>query len=302
MGSKAGDAPKLSDPEKELIKLQKQLLGEAGDVVREQLNVSNLLAPFLYEQIGLTPKYDEAGKIIGFDKATDPLSSKYKEIEGLYADRQLAALKGELPVNPALLRDLKEQEGLLKEGLFKQLGPGWETGSAGIEQMGDFMERKEILLDQSRRGDMTQAAQLGMGYGNFSSDNVSDFLGRAGGVAGQPASFASLFTGISGGYQSPLAMYSAARQSRQQLQGAMWGGIGELAGTFAGLKMCWVARLVFGEDNPRWIEFREWMLTQAPAPLVLLYFRLGEQFAAFLEDKPALQRYIRRLMNRVLER
>jgi len=31
------------------------------------------------------------------------------------------------------------------------------------------------------------------------------------------------------------------------------------------LVICWVAREVYGADNPRWLEFRTWLLTQAPA-------------------------------------
>ncbi|NBW21843.1 MAG: hypothetical protein EBR82_79205, partial [Caulobacteraceae bacterium] len=43
------------------------------------------------------------------------------------------------------------------------------------------------------------------------------------------------------------------------------GGIKDLAGGFGALAgagvFCWVAREVYGNDNPKWLQFREWMLT-----------------------------------------
>jgi hypothetical protein len=305
---KGADSPKLSGAEKDLIKTQKQLLEEAAGVVREQLGVYDLLSPILYEQAGLKPTMDAQGNITGFEKLGDPLGDKYKQIEGMFADRTLSALKGELPVDPGLMRDLGEQEQQLRESMFKQLGPGWETSTPGIEALGDFMERKNILIEQARRGDLSMASQLGMGVGGFSSGRTGDFLGRTGAVMGQPTSMASLFTGISGGYNSPLATYGAARQAASQQTAGLWGGVGSLlgAGISAGgmigaAALCWVARAVFGEENPRWLLFREWLLNKAPAELIILYFKVGEQFADSIKDNPVMLRYMRRWMNKALE-
>ncbi|MFM9058553.1 MAG: polysaccharide biosynthesis/export family protein [Planctomycetaceae bacterium] len=69
--------------------------------------------------------------------------------------------------------------------------------------------------------------------------------------------------------------------------------------TFFGF--CWVAREVYGEDDPRWMEFRAWMLTEAPDWLRDAYAVHGEEFAAWLHDKPVAKAAVRALMDRVIE-
>lgn len=56
---------------------------------------------------------------------------------------------------------------------------------------------------------------------------------------------------------------------------------------------CWVAREVYGTDNPRWLIFRDWMLNRAPSRFRTLYFGYGERFARFISDKPRLKAIIR---------
>ncbi len=57
--------------------------------------------------------------------------------------------------------------------------------------------------------------------------------------------------------------------------------------------MCWCAREVYGVDNPAWLEFRHWMLNDAPGWFRRLYLRFGERVAAWLRDKPRLKRLVR---------
>jgi len=59
---------------------------------------------------------------------------------------------------------------------------------------------------------------------------------------------------------------------------------------------CWVAREVYGVENPRWLLFRAWLLTQAPDWLRETYLAHGEEFAAWIHDKPVLKAGIRMLM------
>jgi hypothetical protein len=64
---------------------------------------------------------------------------------------------------------------------------------------------------------------------------------------------------------------------------------------------CWVAREVYGSDNPRWRMFREWLLADAPAWFRNLYIARGESFAAWISNKPALKAVIRRWMDRRIQ-
>jgi len=63
---------------------------------------------------------------------------------------------------------------------------------------------------------------------------------------------------------------------------------------------CWVAREVYGADDPRWLEFRAWMLTEAPDWLRESYVAHGEEFAAWIHDKPVVKAAVRSAMDLVL--
>jgi hypothetical protein len=65
--------------------------------------------------------------------------------------------------------------------------------------------------------------------------------------------------------------------------------------------MCWVAREVYGTENPKWRYFRSWLLSDAPDWLVGLYQEHGEDFALWIHDKPALKDGIKVLMDRAIE-
>lgn len=74
--------------------------------------------------------------------------------------------------------------------------------------------------------------------------------------------------------------------------GAIVGGIGAM--------MCWVAREVYGEDNPRWMEFREWLLHRGPRWFRRLYLTYGKAFAWWIRDKPRIKRVVKWGMEKVL--
>ena len=63
---------------------------------------------------------------------------------------------------------------------------------------------------------------------------------------------------------------------------------------------CWVAREVYGEQNPKWLLFRAWLLTEAPTWLRDLYATHGEKFAAWIHDKPLVKAAVKALMDRAI--
>jgi len=73
-------------------------------------------------------------------------------------------------------------------------------------------------------------------------------------------------------------------------------GIGSFGGQ-RGIIGCWVAREVYGAENPKWIEFRNWMAIDAPAWFRNLYVKFGERFAEFISNKPTLKNIIRKWMD-----
>jgi hypothetical protein len=66
--------------------------------------------------------------------------------------------------------------------------------------------------------------------------------------------------------------------------------------------VCWVAREVYGEADPRWLVFRDWLTTDAPPWLLDLYRSHGESFAGWIHDRPAAKAAVRFLMDGVVER
>jgi predicted phosphoadenosine phosphosulfate sulfurtransferase len=85
-----------------------------------------------------------------------------------------------------------------------------------------------------------------------------------------------------------------AQADASRRSGAM-GAFGSIAGAAIGL--CWVAREVYGPTNPKWKQFREWMLNDSPSWFRKLYIKHGEKFAKFISDKPRIKAIIRKWMN-----
>lgn len=60
---------------------------------------------------------------------------------------------------------------------------------------------------------------------------------------------------------------------------------------------CWVAREVYGVDNPSWLMFRDYLDYSAPEWFRNLYLNHGENFAKFISNKPTLKTIIRAWMD-----
>lgn len=65
---------------------------------------------------------------------------------------------------------------------------------------------------------------------------------------------------------------------------------------------CWVAREVYGPQNPEWLLFRAWLMTEAPVWLREAYAAHGESFAAWIADKPLMKAVVKAAMDVVVER
>jgi hypothetical protein len=80
----------------------------------------------------------------------------------------------------------------------------------------------------------------------------------------------------------------------------MGGGMGGMGGGMGGGGFCWVAREVYGPHDPRWLAFRGWLSTDAPAWLQAAYGTHGEWFADWLHDKPAAKWAVRQALDACL--
>lgn len=83
------------------------------------------------------------------------------------------------------------------------------------------------------------------------------------------------------------AIRSAELSGAAQKSAATTSIFGDLLGALPGLiKLCWIAREVYGEDNPKWMLFREWMFTRSPQWFFSFYLKHGERIAAWLKRNP----------------
>ena len=64
-----------------------------------------------------------------------------------------------------------------------------------------------------------------------------------------------------------------------------------------GASLCWVAREVYGEDNPKWLQFREWVIGYSPDWFYKAYSKYGEKVAKVVAKVPALKLVIRPFMD-----
>jgi Chaperone of endosialidase len=212
-------------------KEQAAALTEQRDIVRQQAKVQGLLAPVLYKQAGLTPQFDEQGNITGFTEnpqAADPNATLRQQIETGVLERQNAALKGELPVDPALQSQYAQQEATLRESLLKQFGAGYETGTGGGEALRNFQTQRDTVFDAARRGDITALGQLSLQQQAGRNDVQNANLSRILSTYGMGAQAAGGYTPNIQGYGNPyqnfgtntnnpfLSMNQLAQQSQQQ--------------------------------------------------------------------------------------
>lgn len=103
---------------------------------------------------------------------------------------------------------------------------------------------------------------------------------------------------IYGAYNTQANLATAQAQINAGQKAGKLGMIGQLGGSaiqaaMGATGMCWVAREVYGIDNPKWTQFRDWMLTNASDEFVDAYIQHGPKIAEFISDKPELKNMIR---------
>jgi len=202
----------------------------------------------------------------------------------------------------------------------------------------EVLNREQAL--SARRQEALQAAQMAFAANQATAaDPFQAILGRpaqapgmgmasaqfAAGLAGQPLG-PNLFDPNAGinlalqqqanmaGYQSNIygaqaGVAGANAQGRGQVRGALIGALaapalGATAGALTALPyvLCWVAREVFGNENPMWLLFRQWLIEDSPTWFFNLYSKHGEKFAQFISDKPLIKWVIRKWMTGIVER
>jgi hypothetical protein len=198
------------------------------------------------------------------------------------------------------------------------------------DQQAKALEQLRVLGSERMREMGANRAfdiNLAGAYGGMSFDPMMAVLGRSSGAsraaAGERGAAAGMMEAFGGNVFDPdaginLAMTNKANEtnylantyaSRSAMTSAALGAAGNVLGsgvtsyfdprrkTGAAGGACWVARAVYGEFNPMWLAFREWLYTKAPKWFVKLYEKYGERFADWISDKPRIKNLIRKWMD-----
>lgn len=243
MGSKV-TVPGPSDEEKLLQKNQAELLGLQAQIIKEQRAQNAIILPFLAQQEGFTVQTDANGNITGITQTEEETARRAQESEitRLLGERSLAALKGELPVDPALEKDLQTQEQELRNNLTSRFGPGYETSTPGIQALEEFRRTSEILRSGARTGQLTLAEQLGITreqQQQFSRQSSGDVLRTS--AIGDPLTFAGAFGQTARGYGQAQIPFIQQRQMQTQASianaqssaGLLGAGLGAIGAFFS---------------------------------------------------------------------
>jgi hypothetical protein len=157
------------------------------------------------------------------------------------------------------------------------------------------------VISANRKYVRITSTPLFSGIGQVTTFNYSSGGGGGGGAAGGGGGQQG--GGQQGGGQQGGGQQGGGQQGGGQQGGGQQGGGQQGGGQQGGGQqgMCWVAREVYGTENPKWRYFRSWLLSDAPDWLVGLYQEHGEDFALWIHDKPALKDGIKVLMDRAIE-
>lgn len=196
--------------------------------------------------------------------------------------------------------------------------------AAGMNLQSEQFGRTNLLnsasfLDQLSSGDFArafQAAQLGqniaqpasgldpgsvaniaIGNQNAAAGQQQNASALAAGVGNQQAAFGSQLAGTGIGLASQFYRPTTYSYTSPTTYGAT--NYVPPATSYASqlpAVYCWVARAVFGEDNPEWMQFRDWLLTEGSMDFVDFYGQNGPAIAEEIKDMPAVKTLIKHLM------
>ena len=215
--------------------------------------------------------------------------------------QQLAGL-----ASPAAAASLSQSRGTSPGGpgpglpFFRSGAVGYQPVITTLPEGTNFFARAVVSAD--RRYVRVTCTPLFSGVGNVTQFNFSGAgaqgTGQPGGAAGAAggAGAAGAGAGIGG------AAGGIGGAGGGGIGGAGGGGLGAAGGGgIGGGALCWVAREVYGPLDPRWMQFRGWLLTSAPEWLLDLYAQHGEAFATWLHDKPGTKALLKAAMDQVID-
>ncbi len=238
------------------------------------------VAPAVEEAV-TTGLAGEQRKLARYGAATQFLASGQNTSDALKSDiafrdallqNRLGAASGFVAGGPSLYNLGQARTGA-QQGAFQSYIQANQALPGGFTQQPSTAQPFYQTVDQGIPVNLTNTfANL---YGSQANYLANTYGAQVGAISRQPSGFQNFATAAGGAFD-------LAR------------GFGALGS--AGL-ICWVAREVYGIDNPKWLQFREWMLTKASDNLRNYYIEYGERIAKSIRNKPKIKALIRKWMD-----
>ena len=161
--------------------------------------------------IGLEPR--AGGRL---DPTGDPNFSLAAQLQN---ETLVRALRGEEPVDATLRTAFTEREQNLRERLRRQLGPDFETSTAGSDALANFDRERNEAFEQFNRAVVGQFSQLtesrASALSGLTTDRINQLFAPSQFSAGRAAA-------LGAGVRDRLAQQTSARQEREfQLTGSI---------------------------------------------------------------------------------
>ena len=291
----AGLSPtKMQSATPGLFDLLEEQSRRAGVLQREELQLQR------ESDVGALREF--APQVVEAYRAADPYSTGLADMASRQAETLYAEGEGELSPERRRMAEQAARMGSLARG---RIG---DESSIAAELLGREQVRSGLRAEARQAGGQAFGMQRQMAgdIGSVLLGRPSAAIGLGGQVLGQAQAGAAGPMGPQL-FDPNVGINMALQQRGQdvtfqgmqaQAKAAGQAGTMEAVGTVAAAAlMCWVAREVYGIDNPKWLEFREWMLNDSPSWFRKLYIKFGERFAAFISNKPRIKSIIRKWMD-----
>jgi hypothetical protein len=282
-----------------LFDLLEEQSARAGALQREQLG--------LQREADVSALREFAPQVVEAYREADPRSAALADLAQQQAETLYAEAEGPLSPERRRLAEQAARQGSLARG---RIG---DESSIAAEILGreQFKSGLRAEARQAGAGAFGQQRQMAGDVGMAILGRPSAAIGLGGQMLGQAQAGAAgpmgpqLFdpnVGINMAMQQrsqDINLMGAQAQADASRSAGLMGGLGAIGGGLLGNTslFCWVAREVYGVDNPKWLQFREWMLEDSPSWFRSLYIKYGERFAKFISNKPLLKTIIRKWMN-----
>jgi len=280
-----------------LFDLLEEQSRRAGVLQREELQLQR------ESDVGALQEF--APQVVEAYRAADPYSAGLADLAQRQAETLYAEGEGELSAERRRMAEQAARMGSLARG---RIG---DESSIAAELLGREQVRSGLRAEARQAGGQAFGMQRQMAgdIGSVLLGRPSAAIGLGGQVLGQAQAGAAgpmgpqLFdpnVGINMALQQrgqDVTFAGMQAQANAASSAGAMGMLGSFAKAGATAYACWVAREVYGIDNPKWLEFREWMLNDSPSWFRKLYIKFGERFAAFISNKPRIKSIIRKWMD-----